>query len=160
MLPLVAEDLGVITSKVDKLRDDYKLAGMKILQFAFDGNLDNPYLPENIKDENWIVYTGTHDNSTSIGWWRELDKDRKEQIKGRVSDYDNFSSWVLIRIGMETKAKLFVAPMQDLLSLDDSARLNKPGTIENNWSWRLSRNDININKALEKFGNLAKIYKR
>ena len=63
-LPLVAEDLGVITSKVEKLRDDYELAGMKILQFAFDGNLDNPYLPENIKDENWIVYTGTHDNST------------------------------------------------------------------------------------------------
>ena len=160
LLPLVAEDLGLITSKVEKLRDDYELAGMKILQFAFDGNLDNPYLPENIKDENWIVYTGTHDNSTSQGWWREMDQDRKEQIRERILDYENFTSWELIRIGMETKAKLFVAPMQDLLNLDDRSRLNKPGTIENNWSWRLSRNDLNIKEALKKYGDLAKANKR
>jgi len=160
MLPLVAEDLGLITAKVERLRDDYDLAGMKILQFAFDGNLDNPYLPENIKDENWIVYTGTHDNSTSLGWWREMDQDRKEQIKERILDYENFSSWELIRIGMETKAKLFVAPMQDLLNLDDDSRLNKPGTIENNWSWRLNRNNLNIIEALKKYGDLAEKYQR
>ena len=159
-LPLVAEDLGLITSKVEKLRDDYKLAGMKILQFAFDGNLDNPYLPENIKDKNWIVYTGTHDNSTSLGWWRDMDQDRKEQIKEKILDFEDFSSWELIRIGMETKAKLFVAPMQDLLNLDNSARLNKPGTIENNWSWRLSGNNFNIKEALRKYGDLAEKYKR
>ena len=159
-LPLVAEDLGLITSKVEKLRDDYELAGMKILQFAFDGNLDNPYLPENIKDENWIVYTGTHDNSTSQGWWKEMDQDRKEQIRERILDYENFTSWELIRIGMETKAKLFVAPMQDLLNLDDSCRLNKPGTTENNWSWRLPRNDLNIRDSLKKYGDLAKANKR
>ncbi len=159
-LPLVAEDLGLITSKVERLRDDYELVGMKILQFAFDGNLDNPYLPENIKNENWIVYTGTHDNSTSQGWWREMDQNRKEQIRERLLDYENFTSWELIRIGMETKAKLFVAPMQDLLNLDDSARLNKPGTIENNWTWRLSRNDMNIEEAIKKYGDLAKANKR
>jgi len=159
-LPLVAEDLGVINSKVEKLRDEYDLSGMKILQFAFDGNLDNPYLPENIKDENWIVYTGTHDNSTSLGWWGEMDQVVKEQIRERILDYDNFSSWDLIRIGMKTKAKLFVAPMQDLLNLDDSSRLNKPGTIENNWSWRLSTNDLNIKKALKEYGDLAKTNKR
>ena len=156
LLPLVAEDLGVITSRVEKVRDDYELAGMKILQFAFDGNLDNPYLPENIKDENWIVYTGTHDNSTSLGWWREMDQDRKEKIKERIFNYDNFSSWELIRIGMETKAKLFVAPMQDVLNLDDCSRLNKPGTVENNWSWRLNRNDLKIKEYLKKYGDLAK----
>mgnify|MGYP001193795587 CR=1 FL=1 len=159
-LPLIAEDLGLITSKVEKLRDDYELAGMKILQFAFDGNLDNPYLPENIKDENWIVYPGTHDNATSLGWWREMDQEKKEQIKERFLDYENFSSWELIRIGMETKAKLFVAPMQDLLNLDNSARLNKPGTIENNWSWRLTINNLKIKEALEKYGDLAKKYQR
>ena len=159
-LPLVAEDLGLITSKVEKLRDDFELAGMKILQFAFDGNLDNPYLPENIKNENWIVYTGTHDNSTSQGWWREMDQERKEQIRERILDFDNFTSWELIRMGMETKAKLFVAPMQDLLNLDDDARLNKPGTIENNWSWRLPRNDLNIEESLKKYGALAKVNKR
>jgi len=159
-LPLVAEDLGVITSKVEKLRDDYELAGMKILQFAFDGNLDNPYLPENIKDENWIVYTGTHDNSTSLGWWREMDQNNKEQIKERMFDYENFSSWQLIHIGMETKAKLFVAPMQDLLNLDDYSRLNKPGTIDNNWSWRLTSNNFIINEALKRYGDLAEKYQR
>ncbi len=159
-LPLIAEDLGLITSKVEKLRDDYELAGMKILQFAFDGNIDNPYLPENIKDENWIVYTGTHDNSTSLGWWREMDQDRKEQIRERIMDYENFSSWDLIRIGMETKAKCFVAPMQDLLNLDDSSRLNKPGTIENNWSWRLSIDDLDFKESLKKYGDLAKLNKR
>ena len=160
MLPLIAEDLGLITSKVEKLRDDYELAGMKILQFAFDGNLDNPYLPENIKDENSIVYTGTHDNATSLGWWRELEHDRKEQIRERLLDYENFTSWELIRIGMQTKAKLFIAPIQDLLNLDDSSRLNKTGSIENNWSWRLSRNDLNIKEALKKYGDLAKAHKR
>ena len=156
----MAEDLGLITAKVERLRDDYDLAGMKILQFAFDGNLDNPYLPENIKDENWIVYTGTHDNSTTLGWWIEMDQDKKEQIKERILDYENFSSWELIRIGMKTKAKLFVAPMQDLLNLDNCSRLNKPSTIENNWSWRLTRNDLKIKEALNKFGNLAAKYKR
>ena len=159
-LPLVAEDLGLITSRVEKLRDDYKLAGMKILQFAFDGNLDNPYLPENIKDENWIVYTGTHDNSTSLGWWKEMDQVRKEQIKNRLQNYENFSSWELIRIGMETKAKLFVAPMQDLLNLDNCSRFNQPGTIENNWSWRLTSDDLNIKESLRKYGDLAKQFHR
>ena len=159
-LPLIAEDLGLINLKVEKLRDDYELAGMKILQFAFDWNLDNPYLPENIKDENWIVYTGTHDNSTSLGWWKEIEQDIKNQIKERIPECQEFSSWELIRIGMDTKAKLFVAPMQDLLNLEDIARLNKPGTIENNWSWRLSRNDLNIKEALKKYGDLAKANKR
>ena len=159
-LPLVAEDLGLITSNVEKLRDDYELAGMKILQFAFDGNKDNPYLPENIKDENWIVYTGTHDNSTSLGWWSGIDHDNKEQIKERIIDHENFSAWELIRIGMETKAKLFVAPMQDLLDLDDCSRLNTPGTVKNNWSWRLINNDIDVKESLKRFGKLAKKYDR
>ena len=159
-LPLVAEDLGLITSNVEKLRDDFELAGMKILQFAFDGNLDNPYLPENIKNENWIVYTGTHDNSTSQGWWREMDQERREQIRERILDFDNFTSWELIRMGMETKAKLFVAPMQDLLNLDNKSRYNKPGTVENNWSWRLSRNDLNIQESLKRYGDIAKANKR
>jgi len=159
-LPLVAEDLGLITSKVEQLRDNFELAGMKILQFAFDGNLDNPYLPENIKGENWIVYTGTHDNSTSLGWWREMNQVQKEQLKGRILGYENFSSWDLIRLGMKTKAKLFISPMQDLLNLDNDSRLNKPGTINNNWSWRLTKNDYKIKESLKKFGELAKKYSR
>jgi len=72
-LPIIAEDLGVITPDVEKLRKYFKLPGMKILQFAFDGNEDNPYLPKNIEGDNWVVYTGTHDNSTSVSWWENLD---------------------------------------------------------------------------------------
>ena len=159
-LPLVAEDLGIITAKVEKIRDDFELAGMKILQFAFDGNEDNPYLPKNIQDENWVVYTGTHDNSTTLGWWRDMHHDQRQLLKEKIIDHENFSSWELIRIGMQTKAKLFIAPMQDLLNLDDSSRLNKPGTIENNWSWRLTRNDLNIKESIRRFGNLAKKNRR
>ena len=136
-LPIIAEDLGVITPDVEKLRKNFELPGMKILQFAFDGNKDNPYLPENINGKNWVVYTGTHDNSTSVGWWKSLD----ENFKKRLNDKYEFSenpSWRLIEIGMKTDASLFIAPIQDILSLDDSSRLNRPGTIRDNWKWKLN----------------------
>ena len=102
---------------------------MKILQFAFDGNEDNPYLPQNIEGENWVVYTGTHDNSTSISWWESLDENSKTRIKNKYKFSEN-PSWNLIEIGMRTNANLFIAPIQDILSLDDSSRLNKPGTTK------------------------------
>jgi len=137
LLPIIAEDLGVITPDVEKLRKNFELPGMKILQFAFDGNDQNPYLPENIKGENWVVYTGTHDNSTSISWWECLDKKSKTKIKDKYKFSEN-PSWSLIEIGMKTNANLFIVPIQDILSLDDSSRLNRPGTIKNNWSWKLN----------------------
>ena len=136
-LPIIAEDLGVITPDVEQLRKNFELPGMKILQFAFDGNDDNPYLPENIKGENWVVYTGTHDNSTSISWWESLDNDTKTKIKDEYKFSEN-PSWSLIKTGMDTNANLFIAPIQDILSLDDSSRLNIPGTTKNNWKWKLS----------------------
>ena len=149
-LPIIAEDLGVITPDVEKLRKNYKLPGMKILQFAFDGNENNPYLPKNIEGENWVVYTGTHDNSTSISWWRSLDNSSKKRIKDEYNITEN-SSWRLIEIGMETNANLFIAPIQDILSLDDSSRLNIPGTIKNNWKWKL-------NKPLEKIEDDIRLF--
>ncbi len=154
-LPLVAEDLGVITSRVDELRNYFGFPGMKILQFAFDGNPDNPYLPENITGDQWVVYTGTHDNSTTNGWWQNSD----EEVKDRVSNIYNGSyeepSWMLIEIGLKTDAILFISPIQDILSLGESARLNKPGTINNNWCWRLSDYDLNLKESIGKFGNLS-----
>ena len=104
-LPIIAEDLGVITSDVEKLRKNFELPGMKILQFAFDGNEDNPYLPKNIKGENWVVYTGTHDNSTSISWWEYLDNHSKTRIKEEYKFSENPSK-SLIEIGMNTNANL------------------------------------------------------
>jgi len=158
-LPIIAEDLGVITNDVNILRENFELPGMKILQFAFDGNEENPYLPKNIKGKNWVVYTGTHDNSTSTSWWDSLDANLKTKIK---QDY-NFSDdpcWNLIEIGMNTTANLFITPIQDLLSLDDSCRLNKPGTTKNNWKWKLNKPLEEIDSILKKYSDLGKIHGR
>ncbi len=158
-LPIIAEDLGVITPDVEKLRKNFELAGMKILQFAFDGNEDNPYLPKNIEGENWVVYTGTHDNSTSISWWQNLDNNSKETIKDKYKFSGN-PSWSLIEIGMRTNANLFIAPIQDILSLDDSSRLNIPGTIKNNWKWKLNSPLEEIEENMRKFSELGNNYGR
>ena len=161
-LPIIAEDLGVITPDVEKLRKNFKLPGMKILQFAFDGNKDNPYLPRNINGENWVVYTGTHDNSTSKSWWDSLESNSKKRIRDEYK-FSEDPSWSLIEIGMKTDANLFIAPIQDILSLDDSSRLNIPGTTKNNWKWKLNRpleeieDDITIFSELgNKFGRTRK----
>ena len=158
-LPIIAEDLGVITPDVEKLRKNFKLPGMKILQFAFDGNEDNPYLPTNIEGENWVVYTGTHDNSTCISWWECLENNAKKRIQDEYKFSEN-PSWSLIKIGMDTKANLFVAPIQDILSLDDSSRLNIPGTIKTNWKWKLNRPLEEIEDDLRRFSDLGNSFGR
>ena len=158
-LPIIAEDLGVITPDVEKLRKNFELPGMKILQFAFDGNKNNPYLPKNIEGKNWVVYTGTHDNSTSISWWQCLDNNSQKRIKDEYKFSDN-PSWSLIKIGMETNANLFIAPIQDILSLDDSSRLNIPGTIENNWKWKLNLTLDEIEDNIQKFSELGNNFGR
>ena len=158
-MPIIAEDLGVITKDVELLRDSYELPGMKILQFAFDGNKNNPYLPKNIEGENWVVYTGTHDNATSKTWWDQLGDHTKNHIKNNYN-FSGDPSWNLIEVGMRTKAKLFVSPIQDILSLDDSCRLNTPGTITNNWSWKLNKTLEEIDENLQKYSDLGNNYGR
>ncbi len=158
-LPIIAEDLGVITSDVEKLRDNFELPGMKILQFAFDGNENNPYLPQNIKGNNWVVYTGTHDNSTSTSWWETLDNNVKEKISLKCQ-FSKTPSWKLIEIGISSQANLFIAPIQDILCLDDSCRLNTPGTINNNWRWKLNKPLETIDLDLKRFSELGKDYGR
>ena len=150
-LPLIAEDLGVITPAVENLRGHFSLPGMKILQFAFNGDIDNPYLPENIQGNSWIVYTGTHDNATSIGWWDELDQETKNRLWERDQAIGDSPSWKLIQMGLSTSACLFVAPIQDLLSLDNNARFNTPGTIKDNWNWRIKSFDQPFISALERY---------
>ncbi len=158
-LPIIAEDLGVITKDVELLRDNYGLPGMKILQFAFDGNEKNPYLPKNIVGENWVVYTGTHDNATTTSWWDNLDNHTKNHIKDNYNFSDD-PSWNLIEVGMRTNAKLFFSPIQDILSLDDSCRLNTPGTITNNWRWKLNQTLEEIDVNLQKYSDLGHSYGR
>jgi 4-alpha-glucanotransferase len=132
---LVAEDLGVITPEVEHLRDSFGLPGMKILQFAFDGSPDNPYLPPN-HGELSVVYTGTHDNDTTAGWWAELDESTRSLVRQHLPDPDEPMPWALIHLALASTARLAVVPAQDLLGLDSGSRMNTPGTDEGNWRWQ------------------------
>ena len=159
-LPLIAEDLGVITPAVEALRDRFALPGMKILQFAFDGNEDNPYLPANYLGDRWVVYTGTHDNATSLGWWRDLDEGARGRVAAVVGGEVRAPSWQLLEVALASSAELAVVPLQDLLELGDEARFNTPGTSEGNWTWRLTRPVADLGGALHGFGAMAGRYGR
>jgi 4-alpha-glucanotransferase len=160
-LPLVAEDLGVITPAVEALRDRFGLPGMKILQFAFDGNEENPYLPANINGPHWVVYTGTHDNATSQGWWHGLDQRARDQVAAVVGGPVTAPAWQLLELALASPAELAVAPLQDLLELGDEARFNAPGTTDPaNWSWRLERPLASLAGPLHGYGAMAGRYGR
>ena len=137
-LPFIAEDLGLITRDVYALRDQFHLPGMRVLQFAFDGRSDNPYLPLNYV-HNTVVYTGTHDNPTTRGWFEELPNDQQQHLWNylkRPGGRGNEVAWELIRLAWSSVAALAIAPLQDVLNLGREARMNVPGSSENNWRWR------------------------
>ncbi len=137
-LPFIAEDLGVITPDVRALRDQFQLPGMRILQFAFDGHADNPYLPHNYIP-NTVVYTGTHDNATTRGWFEALPEDQRRNMWNylkRPAGYSDEVAWELIRLAWSSVAALAMVPLQDLLDLGAEARMNLPGSVEGNWRWR------------------------
>lgn len=131
---LVAEDLGVITPAVDELRTSAGLPGMKVLQFAFDGSRDNPYLPK-FHGEDSVVYTGTHDNDTTLGWWSGLDRNARRRVRRHVVAGEPVP-WALVHLALASTARLAVVPAQDLLGLGSEARMNTPGTATGNWGWR------------------------
>ena len=132
---LVAEDLGVITPEVDALRSRFGLPGMKVLQFAYDGNPDNPYLPVHHGEQS-VVYTGTHDNDTTVGWWSPLDDHTRDRVRSTLVDRDEPMPWALIRLALASTARLAVLPAQDLLGLGSQGRMNTPGTALGNWGWQ------------------------
>ncbi|MGQ9618533.1 MAG: 4-alpha-glucanotransferase [Candidatus Aminicenantia bacterium] len=143
--PLIAEDLGIITEDVRTLLKKFNIPGTKVLHFAFiEDNPENSYLPHNY-ERNFVVYTGTHDNNTTKGWFeKELDKDGKERVRKYLSrevSSENIS-WELIRLAMQSVAKISIIPMQDILSLGEEARMNKPGTRDGNWTWRFGEEDV------------------
>ena len=159
-LPLIAEDLGVITDDVEALRDDNNLSGMKVLQFAFDGDASNPYLPANINGPDWVVYTGTHDNATTVGWWQSLDQEGRERVAAAIGGPVHAPAWQLLELGLASPAGLMVVPLQDLLELDDRARFNTPGTNSGNWSWRLQQSIQSLEGPLLGYGAMAARYGR
>ncbi len=132
-LPLVAEDLGFITPEVRALRERYGLPGMAILQFAFDGGSTNPYLPHNIACDH-VVYTGTHDNDTTLGWFDGLNAKQQQRVREYLSS-DEPMPWLLTRIALMSVAHLAIIPWQDLLGLGHGHRMNTPGTSAGNWRW-------------------------
>jgi 4-alpha-glucanotransferase len=137
-LPFIAEDLGLITPDVSALRDRFHVPGTRVLQFAFDGHSDNPYLPHNYVP-NTVVYTGTHDNPTSRGWYEELPPYQRQNLWRYLNSPEGESSqvaWELMRLAWSSAAALAMAPLQDLLNLGAEARMNVPGGAEGNWTWR------------------------
>ena len=140
-LPVVAEDLGDITPEVEELRRDYGFPGMKILQFAFDSGPDNPYLPDNYQPD-FVVYTGTHDNNTTLGWWQNLTKAQRRPVAEALGKLKPDIPWDLIEMAEMSRADLCILPCQDILSLGPQARFNTPGTVDGNWTWRLETGDL------------------
>ncbi len=133
---LIAEDLGTITPDVTALRNQFSMPGMLILQFAFSGDSDNPYLPVN-HAENSVVYTATHDNDTTVNWYQTLSPEVKSYVGQCLGEPSLEMPWALIQVAFDSVARLAVIPMQDLLSLGAGHRMNTPGTVEGNWQWQL-----------------------
>ncbi len=135
-LPIIAEDLGVITRDVVDLRESFGLPGMKILQFAFEGEPDDPFLPHNYQ-RNCVVYTGTHDNDTAYGWYQRVGENERSFYRQYLNRDGRDVAWDFIRACWASVAVFALAPMQDFLKLDNKARMNYPGNPSGNWTWRM-----------------------
>jgi 4-alpha-glucanotransferase len=149
-LPIIAEDLGVITPEVHKMRESLGYPGMKVIQFAFESDEKNPYLPHNFKQTNIVIYTGTHDNNTTLGWF--LSNRLPESARNRIHQYiDNVDetqiSWKFIQLAMSSIADLAIIPLQDILGFGEDCRMNTPGTGEGNWQWRCAPHSLNKDTA-------------
>jgi 4-alpha-glucanotransferase len=150
-LPIIAEDLGVITPEVVRLRDGQGFPGMKILQFAFDAkeagpfDPDNTFLPHNFT-ANAVVYTGTHDNDTTLGWWRQRSRAERDAVRHYLASGRHARpravAWAFIRLAFASVARFAIVPLQDALGLGSEARMNTPSTFGGNWRWRCRARDL------------------
>jgi 4-alpha-glucanotransferase len=158
-IPLVAEDLGIITPEVEALRDEFALPGMKILQFAFGGGgSSNPYLPDNY-EKNCVVYTGTHDNDTTLGWLHGIGDDEKNYIYDYLGKPTIALHRALIHAALASVANLAVIPMQDFLELGSEHRMNTPGTTVGNWKWRFQWDQV-ADDQVGRFARMVGLFNR
>ncbi len=149
-VPIIAEDLGVITPEVTAMRKAFSFPGMKVLQFAFDSTEESDYLPHQFTDPNCVCYTGTHDNDTTLGWYATLDKPCKEKVKQYTGVKDDaLVSLGMIKTAIASIAMYAVFPLQDLLCLGSEGRMNTPGTAQGNWTWRFKSTDLTPDMAKE-----------
>lgn len=161
-LPVMAEDLGLITEEVEELRDAFNLPGMKVLQFAFDFKGQNNYLPHNYRTPNCVVYTGTHDNNTANGWF--YGDETSEELKQYIMEYMGIENreafhWSFIRLALSSVANLALIPAQDLLGFGAKLRMNVPGTDTGNWLWKLRKNRLGAD-ILERMNTLCRLFNR
>ena len=157
-VPIIAEDLGVITPEVEALRERFGFPGMKILQFAFDGNATNPYLPHNY-ERNCVVYTGSHDNNTTRGWFASAPKCERAFCLSYLGYTPDDIAWALMRLAASSVAALAIFPVQDVLSLGSEARMNMPSQAAGNWAWRLRDNEL-TDDHVARLADLAETYGR
>jgi 4-alpha-glucanotransferase len=158
-LPIIAEDLGIITPDVEELRDGLHLPGMKVLQFAFGDTAQNPYLPHNYDTPNAVVYTGTHDNNTTLGWFNNLGKEERQRVLHYMGRDDSDPAWDMIRLAYSSVADMAVVPLQDPLRLGTEARMNVPGVTGGNWDWRFEAESLTPELAVA-LRDLAQLYRR
>ena len=156
-LPIIAEDLGFVTEGVEKLRDNYAFPGMKIIQFAFDSDSKNSFLPHNYS-QNSVVYTGTHDNDTTLGWFNTAPENEKHWVRVYTQSDGSQVNWDFIRLGMLSVSDQAIFPLQDLMNLGGEHRMNFPGTSSGNWLWRYTHNmlysvDVNRIRTLVELSN-------
>ena len=157
-LPIVVEDLGTITPEVNQLREKFGWPGMKVLQFAFDSNENNPYLPHN-HIPNCVVYTGTHDNDTTLGWYEDLPQETKDALDNYLGVTGEPMPWLLIEVAFRSVANWAIVPMQDLLSLGKGNRMNVPGVQQGNWSWRFQWKQV-VENLKSKIKNMVVQFER
>lgn len=157
-LPIIAEDLGVITPEVDAMRRAFHLPGMRILQFAFGDTGENRFLPHNY-DHNTVVYTGTHDNDTTWGWFRSTYEKDRDHLRRYLARDGSDVAWDLIRAAWSSVADYAITPLQDVLNLGTEARMNFPGKPQGNWAWRYQSHQLNP-WNMERLADLTRLYGR
>jgi 4-alpha-glucanotransferase len=157
-LPVIAEDLGIITRDVEALRDGLGFPGMKVLQFAFGGGADHPYLPHNFQP-GCVVYTGTHDNDTALGWYWSASTEVQDHVRRYLGVDGHDIAWDLIRLALASVAETAIIPVQDVLSLESEARMNTPALRDGNWQWRMSPGALTPFHA-ERLRDLTGLYGR
>ncbi len=157
-LPLIAEDLGVVDDALVALREGAGLPGMKVLQFAFGGDAANPFLPHD-HTERAVVYTGTHDNDTTAGWFAASDAAVQAHVHAYFGDPAEEPAALLIRAAFASVCRTAIVPMQDVLGLGSEARMNTPGTTQGNWNWRMTHEALNAENA-KRMSQLSKLYGR
>lgn len=157
-IPIIAEDLGVITPDVEALRKQFELPGMRILQFAFDSDSGNHFLSHNHASDT-VVYTGTHDNDTTVGWWDKVDERQRDHVRRYLRTEGQEIHWELIRAACASVGDMAVHQMQDVLGLGGEARMNYPGKSEGYWEWRFSWDQVSPEQS-QRLLELCQLFRR